>query len=148
MAVNNHIRGIAGNEVPRKMVMSIFDAARSTVDELLSAYQTRLAGLSFHEARQRLEHYGPNEPSRPRRHTAIFQFLVKFLNPLVIVLIIIAVASLFFGKSQCPHCYFDGPVECYPCVHSGIPGRQGGGTIKRDDPRHCDRISPGKDQRY
>jgi len=59
---------------------------------------TREKGLSDEEAFTRLEEYGYNEPLRKRKRTLLAQILLKFLNPLVIVLIIIGVFSLSFGE--------------------------------------------------
>jgi Mg2+-importing ATPase len=57
-----------------------------------------LKGLSDEEAKKRLEKYGYNEPARKKKRTVIFQIFSKFLNPLVVVLLIIAGFSLFFGE--------------------------------------------------
>jgi Mg2+-importing ATPase len=46
----------------------------------------------------RLEEYGYNEPARKKKRAILFQILSKFINPLVIVLVIIAGFSLFFGE--------------------------------------------------
>ncbi len=59
---------------------------------------TGTRGLSVEEALRRLEVYGPNEPARKKKRTVFFRFLSKFVNPLVIVLLIIAGSSFFFGE--------------------------------------------------
>jgi P-type Mg2+ transporter len=54
--------------------------------------------LSDEEAQKRLEEYGYNSPAKKKRRTALVQLLSKFTNPLVIVLLIIAVFSLYFQQ--------------------------------------------------
>ncbi len=55
-------------------------------------------GLSEKEARRRLEEYGYNEPAKRQKRALFVQVLSKFVNPLVIVLIIIGSFSLYFGS--------------------------------------------------
>jgi len=45
-----------------------------------------------------LEAYGYNEPARKKKRTILLQVLSKFVNPLVVVLLIIAGFSWFFGE--------------------------------------------------
>ncbi len=75
-----------------------FDYIGSPIEEIFSKLKTSPKGLSEKEARKRLEHYGLNEPARRKKRTILTQILSKFLNPLVIVLVIICVFSLFFGS--------------------------------------------------
>jgi len=70
----------------------------SSPEEILRKLNTSLKGLSETEVERRLEKYGHNEPARKKRRTIIVQILSKFVNPLVIVLLIIASFSLFFGQ--------------------------------------------------
>ena len=65
---------------------------------LFAKFKTSPKGLSQPEAQKRLEEYGPNEPARKKKRTVVFQILSKFVNPLVVVLLIIAGFSLFFGE--------------------------------------------------
>jgi len=75
-----------------------FNYISSTADVLLSQLKTSLKGLHEEEASLRLEQYGPNEPAKRRKRTVLLQLGSKFINPLVIVLVIIAGFSLFFGE--------------------------------------------------
>ena len=75
-----------------------FDFVSSSAEEVMAKLNTSLKGLSDEEAKIRLEQYGLNEPARKKKRTIIFQILSKFVNPLVIVLLIIAGFSLFFGE--------------------------------------------------
>ncbi len=74
------------------------DHAGCTADLLFEQLRTSDKGLSDQEARQRLAAYGFNEPAKKKKRTILAQILSKFLNPLVIVLLIIGTFSLFFGE--------------------------------------------------
>lgn len=54
-------------------------------------------GLTSLEAAARLESYGPNDPAPPKRHSTVLDFLRLFLNPLVLILLIAAISSIFLG---------------------------------------------------
>jgi Mg2+-importing ATPase len=75
-----------------------FDPVSAAGEVLFEKLNTSAKGLSEAEAKRRLEEYGYNEPARKKKRTILFQILSKFLNPLVIVLLIIAAFSLFFGE--------------------------------------------------
>lgn len=75
-----------------------FDYADCTAAELFAKLNTCEKGIAEEEAEKRLEEYGFNEPARKKKRTILFQILSKFVNPLVIVLLIIATFSLFFGE--------------------------------------------------
>ncbi len=65
---------------------------------VLEKLETSAGGLTQSEARERLELYGPNEPARKKKRTIFNQIFSKFVDPLVIVLVIIGAFSLFFGE--------------------------------------------------
>ena len=67
---------------------------------VLEKFGTSLKGLSEEDALKRLEEYGGNEPARKKKRAIIVQLLLKFLNPLVFVLVIIALFSFFFGEKM------------------------------------------------
>jgi Mg2+-importing ATPase len=75
-----------------------FDYIGCSQEVLLEKFKTSSKGLHEQEAVRRLEEYGYNEPAKKKKRTIIFQILSKFINPLVIVLLIIAGFSLFFGE--------------------------------------------------
>ncbi|MGD0573384.1 MAG: magnesium-translocating P-type ATPase [Sedimentisphaerales bacterium] len=75
------------------------DFATCTQESVLQSFDTSLKGLSEKEVIKRLEEYGYNEPAKKKKRTVIFQIFSKFLNPLVVVLLIIAGFSIFFGDS-------------------------------------------------
>ena len=67
---------------------------------LFQNLKTSANGLSDKEARERLHIYGYNEPVRKRRVSIPVQIFSKFLNPLVIVLIVIGIFSFLFGEKM------------------------------------------------
>jgi len=75
-----------------------FDYIGCPQEELFARLSTSLKGLTENEVLSRLEEYGYNEPAKKKKRTIILQILSKFVNPLVIVLLIIAGFSLFFGE--------------------------------------------------
>lgn len=75
-----------------------FDYAGCAMDLLFTKLATSQKGLTDAEAANRLEQYGYNEPAKKKKRTIILQILSKFVNPLVIVLLIIAGFSFFFGQ--------------------------------------------------
>ncbi|MEM4258769.1 MAG: magnesium-translocating P-type ATPase [Candidatus Thermoplasmatota archaeon] len=70
----------------------------SPIELLFEKFQTSLNGLSYVDVEKRLEQYGYNSVLKKKKRTALVQFLSKFTNPLVIVLLIIAAFSLYFGE--------------------------------------------------
>ncbi|MBI5183198.1 MAG: magnesium-translocating P-type ATPase [Nitrospinae bacterium] len=75
-----------------------FDYIRCPKELLFGKLTTSQSGLTDVEASNRIEQYGYNEPARKKKRTILFQVFSKFLNPLVIVLLIIAGFSLFLGE--------------------------------------------------
>ncbi len=75
-----------------------FDYAGSTPEVLYAKFRTSEAGLSEHEAVSRLREYGPNEPVKKKRRGPLAQLLSKFVNPLIIVLIIVGAFSAIIGE--------------------------------------------------
>ena len=75
-----------------------FDYIASSQELLFEKLKTSPKGLTEQEAKKRLEEYGLNEPAKNKKRTILIQILSKFLNPLVIVLLVIAAFSLFFGE--------------------------------------------------
>ncbi len=73
----------------------------STVaDEQLPPKSPSAAGLSSAEAEARLDQYGPNEPAPAKRSSTVVELLLLFLNPLVIILLVAALASLVLGDAS------------------------------------------------
>ena len=74
------------------------DCVNCSANVILERFTTSLQGLTTEEAEKRLEEYGYNEPAQKKKRSIVFQIISKFFNPLVIVLLIIALFSLFFGE--------------------------------------------------
>jgi Mg2+-importing ATPase len=68
------------------------------VEELLSRLNSSINGLSVEEAENRLEVYGKNELAKKHRRSAVFEFLLHFKSPLVIILMIAALISGILGE--------------------------------------------------
>ena len=64
---------------------------------LLESNKVTPAGLTSGEAADRLTRYGPNILHTQRRNALLLQFLTKFRNPLVIILLVASVISAFTG---------------------------------------------------
>ncbi|MDD5680013.1 MAG: HAD-IC family P-type ATPase, partial [Candidatus Omnitrophica bacterium] len=75
-----------------------FDQATSPTELIFQKLETLEKGLTEKEAKNRLKEYGFNEPAKKKKRTIFTQIISKFANPLVIVLLIIAVFSMFFGE--------------------------------------------------
>jgi P-type Mg2+ transporter len=56
-----------------------------------------ITGLTTQEAQARLDQFGPNEPAAAQHHSIFFDLLHGFMNPLVLILVIAAIASAFLG---------------------------------------------------
>jgi len=75
-----------------------FDFSGLPAELILEKLKTSKSGLSEKEARERLIQFGFNEPAKKQKRTILTQILSKFINPLVVVLLVIAGFSLFFGE--------------------------------------------------
>jgi Mg2+-importing ATPase len=64
-----------------------------------NADETHVAikGLTAQEAEARLGQFGPNEPAATQHQSLLSDFLHVFMNPLVLILVIAAIASAFLG---------------------------------------------------
>jgi P-type Mg2+ transporter len=68
------------------------------VDQLLATQHTSLKGLSLEEVALRRASYGPNTVVRERKLAAFRQFIGQFRNPLILILLIAAVLSVFLAE--------------------------------------------------
>ncbi|MFA5090100.1 MAG: magnesium-translocating P-type ATPase [Candidatus Omnitrophota bacterium] len=87
----------ASNGIQKPQILD-FDYAGCTKEVIFDKLATSEKGLSEQEAKARTLEYGLNEPAKKKKRTILVQILSKFINPLVIVLLIIATFSLFFGE--------------------------------------------------
>jgi len=72
---------------------------QQNVADLLDRLKTTTFGLTSSEAAARLALFGPNLLHTFRRRTLLFQFLAKFRNPLVIILLAASAVSAFTGDA-------------------------------------------------
>ena len=78
---------------------SLISIAQGNVDEVLHLFETELEGLSEPEAKRRLDKYGLNEIAREKKVAWYVQLLKTVTNPLSILLIVLAIVSLFTGST-------------------------------------------------
>ena len=57
-----------------------------------------IVGLTAQEAEAQLDKFGPNEPAATQQRSFLSDLLHQFTNPLVLILIIAAIASAFLGE--------------------------------------------------
>ncbi|MFA4902287.1 MAG: cation-translocating P-type ATPase [Desulfobaccales bacterium] len=67
-------------------------------EQVLSIFDTGPSGLSASQARERLEQYGPNELTPPKKISPWTIFLWQFQNLLIIILIAATGISFFLGE--------------------------------------------------
>jgi Mg2+-importing ATPase len=68
------------------------------LSELLARHQARPEGLSAEEAAERLQHFGPNTLKLHSERPLFLQFLARFANPLVLVLLLASGISALTGE--------------------------------------------------
>jgi len=71
------------------------DAATSEIAEILQRLNTAATGLNEAEATERLEVFGPNAVAQEKKHNWLWRLYVAARNPLVILLTVLAIFSLF-----------------------------------------------------
>ena len=72
---------------------TLLEVAQSDVEAVFQRLQTGKHGLSQAEAERRLEQYGPNVVTQEQRHRRLKILLHACLNPLVILLLLLATVS-------------------------------------------------------
>ncbi len=66
-------------------------------DEILKKYNSNIEGLNESQVKDRQEKYGFNELEEHKKTSPIIKFLKQFIEPLIILLIIAAIAAYFIG---------------------------------------------------
>jgi Mg2+-importing ATPase len=79
---------------------ALLAAASSEPDAVLQTLQTAKTGLSSDQAERRLREQGPNVVARDLPHPRIKLLGKALVNPLVILLVILAASSFFTGDSR------------------------------------------------
>ncbi len=75
-----------------------FTYAKTDVHSVLKEFNTSIDGLSTEEVKKRTKIYGPNTPIKQNKKPVIVEFLLKFTNPLILVLLAIGVFTLFYAE--------------------------------------------------
>lgn len=75
-----------------------FDYVGSTKEVLFLRFKTSEEGLTKKRAEKRLREYCLNEVATGKKRSIVMQIFSKFTNPLVVVLLIIATVSMYFGE--------------------------------------------------
>ncbi|MDP3057745.1 MAG: magnesium-translocating P-type ATPase [bacterium] len=76
----------------------IADYAKYSNEDLLNEFKTSLKGLTDKEAKNRLRIFGLNVPAEKKKISAVVLLFSKVRNPLILILAVIALFSLFFGE--------------------------------------------------
>ena len=76
----------------------LIEYSRLSKDDALKKSETAITGLTNDEAASRLGTYGPNEPIHKDKLPIVLQFLSKFLNPIIIGLLLIGLFTLFYSE--------------------------------------------------
>ena len=122
----------------------LVDSAAMAVEAVLARFSTRLEGLTADDARARLAQYGPNVFAKDQRTSLAVLLWHAVINPLVILLAVLATISFATGDSRA------GIVMSYDCperrseVDPGGQGRQRRGQAQGHDLGHRDRVRDGK----
>ncbi len=67
------------------------------IESILSRLATSKEGLTSNEAEDRLAQYGPNELAHKKKRLLILEFLARFKNPLIVILLFAGVISGILG---------------------------------------------------
>ena len=88
------------NSTNQKASDFVHDAAVEEASAVLQRLGTSPAGLSEEEASARLEKYGPNEVAQEKKHDWLWRLWVAVRNPLVILLMILAILTFATAESS------------------------------------------------
>ena len=75
-----------------------YDYSKTEAKQVLNVFNSSSDGLKDNEAAERIKRYGYNTPVKVHTDSALVQFLLKFTNPLIIILIFIGVFTLFYAE--------------------------------------------------
>ena len=89
---------LKGSIDPKETVSAV-EIWRAPVVELLERLSVTHAGLTAAEAARRLDHYGPNSAGQEKKQPRWLQFLARFRNPLVIILLVASGLSAAAGDA-------------------------------------------------
>jgi Mg2+-importing ATPase len=81
-----------------KTNMLLADYAKTPLKKLLTALKTTEHGLTTKEAKARQKQFGKNVIAEERKTNQLLEFLRQFKSPLIIILLLAAAVSIFFGE--------------------------------------------------
>jgi P-type Mg2+ transporter len=88
------------SEVSENLSKKLVEIANSDVNTALQLLNTNLEGLSINQSQIRLAKYGFNEIAREKTPKWYIQLFKTFQNPLVILLLSLAIISLVTGDMK------------------------------------------------
>ena len=94
-----NILGVIKRTGPIQVSPRLIRAASLAAPEVLSELESGLHGLTEEEAQRRLEEYGPNVVAYEDRFTRLRLFVKACLNPLVILLSVLAIVSFVTAET-------------------------------------------------
>lgn len=68
------------------------------IDELFARLKASRSGLTSEEVESRLELYGYNEVAKRKKRTAVVEFAFHFKSPLIVILLLAGLVSVFFQE--------------------------------------------------
>ena len=122
-SIKQEINGTMNNYKPQVLDFDCTDCAQEVI---FQKFNTSEKGISDKEAKNRIGEYGYNEPAKKKQRSIPYQILSKFINPLVLVLVIISgIFILLRRNDQRPdrdrHDNFERIYGIFP----GVQGRAG-----------------------
>ena len=78
------------------MILIIKDVPKRS---FLRNFKLLKADFPKQEAQKRLDEYGSNEAAKKQKRTLVFQFILKFFHPLVVLLVVIAAVTFWTGDA-------------------------------------------------
>ncbi|NUF26832.1 Mg2+-importing ATPase [Gilliamella bombicola] len=81
------------NKAQNSADIKAINEAQSSLDSILSKFQSSLSGLTQESAKSRIEQYGKNEVAREKVPSILVQLLMAFNNPFIFVLLALASVS-------------------------------------------------------
>ncbi|OCG45048.1 magnesium-translocating P-type ATPase [Gilliamella sp. Choc5-1] len=81
------------NKAQNSADIKAINESQSSLDSILSKFQSSLSGLTQESAKSRIEQYGKNEVAREKAPSILVQLLMAFNNPFIFVLLALAIVS-------------------------------------------------------
>lgn len=95
------------------------------MEEFLKKYNTSEEGLSSNEVTKRQNQNGLNELKEKKKKSAVMLFLEQFIDVLIALLIVAAIAAYFCWRRYRLMCNFNSCTFKYSNrIHTGIPFRK------------------------